>query len=98
MAVLKVYNHYCGKACIRGQYLNRKKQHYIIIINLFVRKKIRRVFMYLASDLRKGLKFEIDGEPYVIVGFEFKTGSAFSTTFGWQWPVLLQYIPAEKSI
>jgi len=28
--------------------------------------------MYLASDLRKGLKFEIDGEPYVIVGFEFK--------------------------
>jgi elongation factor P len=28
--------------------------------------------MYLASDLRKGLKFEIDSEPYVIVGFEFK--------------------------
>lgn len=28
--------------------------------------------MYLASDLRKGLKFEIDGEPYVIVDFEFK--------------------------
>ncbi|WP_457554099.1 elongation factor P [Desulfobacula sp.] len=28
--------------------------------------------MYLASDLRKGLKFEIDGDPYVIVGFEFK--------------------------
>ncbi len=28
--------------------------------------------MYLASDLRKGLKFEIDGEPYVIIGFEFK--------------------------
>ncbi len=28
--------------------------------------------MYLASDLRKGLKFEIDDEPYVIIGFEFK--------------------------
>ena len=28
--------------------------------------------MYLASDLRKGLKFEIDGEPYIIVDFEFK--------------------------
>ena len=28
--------------------------------------------MYLASDLRKGLKFEIDGDPHVIVGFEFK--------------------------
>lgn len=28
--------------------------------------------MYLASDLKKGLKFEIDGEPYVIVDFEFK--------------------------
>ncbi|MBA3009696.1 MAG: elongation factor P [Proteobacteria bacterium] len=28
--------------------------------------------MYLASDLKKGLKFEIDGEPYVVVGFEFK--------------------------
>jgi elongation factor P len=28
--------------------------------------------MYLASDLRKGLKFEIDGDPYVITGFEFK--------------------------
>lgn len=28
--------------------------------------------MYLASDLRKGLKIEIDGEPYTIVEFEFK--------------------------
>jgi elongation factor P len=28
--------------------------------------------MYLASDLKKGLKFEIDGEPHVVVGFEFK--------------------------
>jgi len=28
--------------------------------------------MYLASDLRKGLKIEIDGDPHVIVGFEFK--------------------------
>ncbi|MCG8641387.1 MAG: elongation factor P [Desulfobacterales bacterium] len=28
--------------------------------------------MYLASDLRKGLKFEIDGDPHVIIGFEFK--------------------------
>ncbi len=28
--------------------------------------------MYLASDLRKGLKFEIDGDPYIIVDFEFK--------------------------
>lgn len=28
--------------------------------------------MYDASDLRKGLKFEIDGEPYVVVDFQFK--------------------------
>ena len=28
--------------------------------------------MYLASDLRKGLKFEIDSQPYVVVDFEFK--------------------------
>ncbi len=27
--------------------------------------------MYKASDLRKGLKIELDGEPHVIVGFEF---------------------------
>ena len=28
--------------------------------------------MYLASDLKKGLKLDIDGDPHVIVGFEFK--------------------------
>ncbi|MCP4023861.1 MAG: elongation factor P [Desulfobacteraceae bacterium] len=28
--------------------------------------------MYLASDLRKGLKLEFNGEPYIIVDFEFK--------------------------
>ncbi len=28
--------------------------------------------MYEASDLKKGLKFEIDGEPYVVIDFEFK--------------------------
>ena len=27
--------------------------------------------MYTASDLRKGLKVEIDGEPYIITDFEF---------------------------
>lgn len=27
--------------------------------------------MYTSSDLRKGLKIEIDGEPYVITDFEF---------------------------
>lgn len=27
--------------------------------------------MYNASDLRKGLKIQIDGEPYVVVSFEF---------------------------
>jgi elongation factor P len=27
--------------------------------------------MYTASDLRKGLKIEIDGEPYIITNFEF---------------------------
>jgi elongation factor P len=27
--------------------------------------------MYESGDLRKGLKIEIDGDPYVIVGFEF---------------------------
>lgn len=28
--------------------------------------------MYDASDLRKGLKFEIDGDPYVVTDFQFK--------------------------
>lgn len=28
--------------------------------------------MYEASDLRKGLKMEIDGDPYIVVDFEFK--------------------------
>ena len=28
--------------------------------------------MYLSGDLRKGLKIELDGDPYVIVEFEFK--------------------------
>jgi len=27
--------------------------------------------MYESSDLRKGLKIEIDGDPYVVVQFEF---------------------------
>jgi len=27
--------------------------------------------MYTASDLRKGLKIELDGEPYIITDFEF---------------------------
>ncbi len=27
--------------------------------------------MYEASDLRKGLKIEIDGEPYIVTNFEF---------------------------
>jgi elongation factor P len=27
--------------------------------------------MYKAADLRKGLKLEIDGEPYVVVLFDF---------------------------
>ena len=27
--------------------------------------------MYSASDLRKGLKIQIDGEPYIITDFEF---------------------------
>ena len=27
--------------------------------------------MYNASDLRKGLKIELDGEPYVVTVFEF---------------------------
>ena len=27
--------------------------------------------MYSASDLRKGLKVQIDGDPYIIIGFEF---------------------------
>ena len=27
--------------------------------------------MYTASDLRKGLKIQIDGEPYIITEFDF---------------------------
>lgn len=29
------------------------------------------ILMYSASDLRKGLKIQIDGEPYIIIDFEF---------------------------
>ena len=28
--------------------------------------------MYNASDLRKGLKLQLDGEPYIITEFQFK--------------------------
>ncbi len=28
--------------------------------------------MYDASDLKKGLKFQVDGEPYMVVDFQFK--------------------------
>ena len=28
--------------------------------------------MYDAGDLKKGLKFQIDGEPYMVVDFQFK--------------------------
>ncbi len=31
----------------------------------------RRQHMFSASDLRKGLKLQIDGEPYIIIEFEF---------------------------
>ena len=31
----------------------------------------RREKMFSASDLRKGLKIQIDGEPYIIIDFEF---------------------------
>ncbi len=31
----------------------------------------RREQMYSASDLRKGLKIQIDGEPFIIIEFEF---------------------------
>ena len=27
--------------------------------------------MYTASDLRKGLKIQIDGEPYIVTEFDF---------------------------
>ena len=27
--------------------------------------------MYTASDLRKGLKIQIDGEPYIVLDFQF---------------------------
>ena len=27
--------------------------------------------MYTASDLRKGLKIQIEGDPYVVVDFQF---------------------------
>ncbi len=35
-------------------------------------KEFRRIIrMYNASDLRKGLKIEIDGEPYLVTDFQF---------------------------
>ena len=30
--------------------------------------------MYNASDLRKGLKIQIDNEPYIIIDFQFTIG------------------------
>ena len=39
--------------------------------------------MYQTSDIRKGLKFEIDGEPYIVVDFQFVKpgkGNAFTRT------------------
>jgi len=39
--------------------------------------------MYETSDIRKGLKFQIDGEPYVVVGFQYVkpgNGTAFTRT------------------
>lgn len=39
--------------------------------------------MYEASDIRKGLKIQIDGEPYVVVDFQFVKpgkGTAFTKT------------------
>jgi len=34
-------------------------------------KERSKIIMYDASDLRKGLKIEIDGAPYIVVQFEF---------------------------
>jgi elongation factor P len=39
--------------------------------------------MYDTSDIRKGLKFQVDGEPYVVVDFQFVKpgkGTAFTKT------------------
>lgn len=39
--------------------------------------------MYETSDIRKGLKFQMDGEPYVVVDFQFVKpgkGTAFTRT------------------
>jgi len=39
--------------------------------------------MYETSDIRKGLKFQIDGVPYIVVGFQFVKpgkGNAFVRT------------------
>ena len=39
--------------------------------------------MYDTSDIRKGLKFQIDGDPYVVVDFQFVKpgkGTAFTRT------------------
>ena len=39
--------------------------------------------MYETSDIRKGLKIELDGEPYTIVDFQFVKpgkGNAFTRT------------------
>jgi elongation factor P len=38
---------------------------------LLVINSQERNYMYESSDLRKGLKFQIDGEPYVVVQFDF---------------------------
>jgi len=39
-------------------------------VNLILLKE-ELIYMYESGDLRKGLKVEIDGDPYVIVQFEF---------------------------
>jgi elongation factor P len=43
---------------------------YIKPLEVYLRQK-RYIVMYNAADLKKGLKIQIDGEPYIIIDFQF---------------------------
>ncbi len=50
-----------GRQSVPGNWFGKEKR----------KNSLWRCEMYNASDLRKGLKLQIDGSPYVIIDFEF---------------------------
>jgi elongation factor P len=63
---------FCQKGALRVLLLTgRALFHIFQLIKIHIRKRKRDFYMYNASDLRKGLKIQIDSEPYNIIDFQF---------------------------